>query len=166
MQNRRKSMNKTCSKTSVFLTSTFFGFSLILLPKLASKFWSFFGFFRYGPLRGSKRRLRGSKSAPRGPKRSPGKDFKGVLASFLEVLGRHVGSCLECSLDMFGLQVLHMSRFMCFCALLTFLARGGYSLAVCKMSHARISNPSQSICCCFDSCLRCFVRRCGTKVPL
>ena len=73
---------------------------------------------------------RAAQEAPRASQEAPKRlqeDFEGFWASFLEVLGHHVGSFLEFSLDMFGLQVLHMSRFMCFFTFLTFLAWGGYS---------------------------------------
>ena len=72
----------------------------------------------------------GAQEAPKSPQegsKSPQEDFEGFWPSFLEVIGHHVGSFLEFSLDMFGLQVLHMSRFMCFFTFLTFLAWGGYS---------------------------------------
>ena len=76
-----------------------------------------------------KRLPRGPKRLPRASRRAPRGDFEGFGAQFLEVLGHCVGIFLEFALDMFGLQVLHMSRFMCFFTFLTFLAWGGYSKA-------------------------------------
>ena len=75
MQNQRKSMKKTCLKTSAFLTSIFFDFSSILAPKLKPRKQiprSFFWIL--GP--------RDAQEAPRAPQEAPRGLQEGILKDF------------------------------------------------------------------------------------
>ena len=129
MQNGRKPKKKTCLKTSVFFTSIFFDFGFDFgLQVEVPKSDTFVIFFKMGPS--------GVQEAPKWPQERPKRPQEASKTRFLEIwvfifggFGHHVGSFLEFFLDMFGLQVLHMSRFMCFFTFLTFLAWGGYSKA-------------------------------------
>ena len=79
MQNPRQSMKKTCLKTRTFLTSIFFDFSSILIPKLLPSYSLQFPSDPYlqdvGKYLGPKRRPRGPKSVPRGLQEGILRDF-------------------------------------------------------------------------------------------